>query len=166
MISQFSERIAVVQALRRGLDKCAHHKTFSKRIRPYLENELEGYIIHIGTCSNRFELNTVSVWGNGLTYDNRIHLSWSGSNPWEPSFREALDIADDTDYVERQKMEAMVVSSGRLDELQKRIIAIQAEAAYIFEQMPIPKSATIRAGAHFWDKPSYAIRKRYEKLFP
>jgi hypothetical protein len=155
------QRIDVVIGLHRAFTKFRHHTQFTRRVEPFIKAELPGYTVSVDP--DHYGLRTIRVWGNGLPYDNGVYLCWNSSKPWAEGMAEALEIADSSDYAERSEAEEDL--KGKLDTLHAEVERCRAAAKILIEQLPIPKSATIRAERHFWDGPSSELGKAYPLLF-
>ncbi len=161
---KFQQRNVVVKGLRRALAQTKHLVSFSKRIKTVIEKELPGYTISLEKAINSMGLDSINVWGNGIEYNERVHLSWNTGRPWAEALEREIEIADYTDYQERARDEETVIPA--LEYLEAVISRAQAEAEQLIKDLPIPKTATVRAEASMWDSPSSDLRKRFPKLFP
>ena len=162
MPQSFQQQIAVVAGLRRAFEKIRHHAQFTRRVNPIIEAELPGYTVSVEP--DHYGLRTVRVWGNGLPYENgSVYLCWNGSKPWAEGMAEALEIADSRDYAERAEAEEDLLP--KLDKLHAEVERCRAAAAILIKQLPIPRTATIRAESHFWDGPTSDLGRKYPLLF-
>ena len=159
-----SRQIAIVAALRRGFEEVRHHQKFTKRVLPSFEKELPGYTVSLSVEPGTFGFTRLRVWGNGLAYDEGVGLQWlnTGKRTWQEAMAEELDRNDLSDYAERQEIECMLVP--KLEALEREIERIRAEAACLFETLPVPRAAKLRASECHWSGPSYALRDKFPGL--
>ena len=155
------QQIAVVLRLRRAFEKFKHHAQFTRRVKPLIQAELPNYTVSVEP--DHYGLRTIRIWGNGLPYDNGVSLCWNGSKPWAEGMAEALEIADSRDYAERAEAEEDLLP--KLDKLHAEVERCRAAAAILIKQLPIPRTATIRAESHFWDGPTSDLGRKYPLLF-
>jgi hypothetical protein len=161
----YSRQIAIVTALRRGFEAVKHHQKFTKRMLPVFERELPGYTVSLSVEPGSFGFSRLNVWGNGLSYDDGVRLSWVNSDrkPWQEQMAEDLDRQDPSDTAERQEQEISLIP--KLEALETEIARLRAEAESLVSSLPIPRSARLRAAPHFWSSPSSALAKKFPGLF-
>src|SRR5271163_783225 len=99
--TRFKQQIEIIGAMRRALEKCRHHREFTRRAEPFFEKELPGYSVSVepnGTCHQA----SVRVWGNGLLFNNSVHVCWNTDDekPWPELCAAAIDRSDPSDYQE------------------------------------------------------------------
>ena len=165
----YSERIAIVEALGRGFAKVKHHEKWTQRVKAAFAAELPGYTVYVFT-HDPGGFAGISVWGKGIHYDDMVSLSWClprswTTNPktWQESFAYDLDRQNPSDSAERQAAEAMLCP--KLDKLEEQIEALRAQASALIGALPVPKSATLRNESHFWNSPSHLLGEKYPNLF-
>jgi hypothetical protein len=164
----YSKQIEVVKALRGAFDKVKHHKEWSKRLLKTFKEALPGYALSMGVAEHG-SLNTLRVWGNGLHYENDcVYVCFSihengKERSWQDGFMWALNRADHSDYAERQEQERALYP--QLDDIAARIAELQNEAHAMIEDLPMPKSATIRGEVH-WKNASHALQAKYPEIWP
>jgi len=162
----YRQEIAIVQALRVGLDKVKHHERFTKRIKPALESALPGYTVSV---SDDGHFARVQVWGNGLSYDDSVRLSWvtgplaAGRKPWAEQMAEEIDRNDYSDYAERQVDEIALLPE--LDKVNAQIEALRAQAQAMIAALPKPAAVKLRTSDCHWSDASSALRDRYPLVF-
>jgi|ERR1700690_700573 len=148
--NDYAQRIAVVNAMRKALAKVAHHEKMTKRVRDSFEKELPGYTVRISTFGSGtlFGHDEISVWGNGLSYDEAVTAAvWprqlqEAGGSWSKAMALDLDRNDYSDIAEREKDEMKLFSA--LDKIEAQIAALQEKAQAFVAALPKPKSATIR----------------------
>lgn len=157
--NDYAQRIAVVNAMRKALAKVAHHEKLTKRVRDEFEAALPGYTVRISTVGSgsMFGHDEVSVWGNGLTYDEAVTASlgratavWprqlqDAGGSWSKAMALDLDRNDYSDIAEREQDETKLFPA--LDKIEAQIAALRLKAQALVAELPKPKSAKIRT----WD---------------
>ena len=185
----YEKEIAVLAAIRGGVEKCKHHINFSKRIRPYIEQELEksfpemytrvgepverGYIVRVDVEHRSFgDKYEILVWGKDIPYDKKICVSWAvrDSATLYNQFVYQCDICDPSDSAERALQEDELVP--RLQDLEnkaqlllKQVEELRYTALHYIAALPIPKSAKVRNEDHYWNKPSTELSAKFPLLF-
>lgn len=161
----YEAHIAVVKVLRSVFEEVKHYKIFTSGMKPIFDKALPGYTVRIGIKGDRY---SVSVWGNGIPYEDCVCLIWSGYNnsktqTWQEGFKRALEVADRSDYAERARLEEGLYSDlAKLHlEVEERIRA----AHILIETLPIPMSATVRSDQAHWSSPSSTLADRFPLLF-
>jgi hypothetical protein len=160
-----SQASKVVAAIRRAMDKFRHHQAFTARVKPFIVAEVgEQYTVCVrsGNAST-FALHEIDVWGAGIEYNDRVHMSWSASKPWLAGMETELARCDNSDYEERLRDEAAL--HEKLRAMEAQVKALREHAAKLVEELPIPKSATLRAEPVFWQGPSSELREMFPMLF-
>jgi hypothetical protein len=142
----YSRHIAIVQALRTAFDKIKHHQKFSKRIKPAIEAVLPEHTVYVGEDGH---FCRVQVCGNGLTYEQRVSLSWVSDTQkgWVAAMAEEIERADLRDYSERQDGEVALLPE--LAELDRQVRELRAKAKAMIAALPDPKSRHGSEGSVF-----------------
>ena len=163
----YSEQIRAIALLRKGLATVAHYEKFGKRavdgiakiVGPSFQvwERKDPYFtgLHIRPVGLKAGEGWSISWTNSALHDNRPH--------WSARMAEELDRYDPTDAADRQIDEAVLVP--RVAAIEAQILALQAEARAMFETLPIPRSAAVRAGRHFWKEASSALQSVYPATF-
>ena len=161
----YGRQIAIVAALRRVFEVVKHHQKFTKRMLPAFERELPGYTVSLSVEPGDFGFARLNVWGNGLSYDDAVRLSWINSDkqPWQERMAEELDRQDPSDSAERQEQEIALVS--KLEAMEAEVVRLRAEAEALIVALPVPRSARLRAESYFWSHPSSAFAAKFPGLF-
>jgi hypothetical protein len=160
----YSQRIAVVQALRKAFERVKHHQAWSGRLKKAFQTVLPEYTISIGVGEYAGALHNVRVWGNGLHYEDCVYVCFNAGKVWQEGFSEELEIADCSDAAERQTQEVKLLPE--LEQIEAQIRALRAKAEALFTALPVPTSATIRKAEHFWSDASYALKGKYPNIWP
>lgn len=162
--TRFKQQIEVIGGIRSALEKCRHHREFTWRVRPLLEEALPGYSVSVEP-SSKFHQASIRVWGNGLPFNESVHVCWNtdGDKPWTELCVAAIDRSDPSDYREREIQEAKL--APMLEGMEREMERLRAEAAALIAGLPIPSSATLRKEGFFWERPSSALTKRFPLLF-
>lgn len=166
----YMRRIAIVAAMRAVAKQFAHYKAFPKKkfadaLRAeFLRRALPEYVVYVGSPSYSPTTVEIAVWGSGISHGNQLRLSLHGMRDnmpttWQSGLEAELDRADLTDKLEHVDSEETLVPE--LEAIEEQIAALRAKARAMWVRLPIPKSATIRRDACFWDRPSYEIRERF-----
>jgi hypothetical protein len=157
--------VAILNAVRRALAKCAHHEAFTRRIKPVIEKELgdscyvtvtpkdgtfSDHKIHVSTRGPDSFSVDLSAYTNTRDYPN---------DTWQAAFERAIVRNDCTDYIEREESEQAI--HGKLAKLEAQIEKARADAAALVAALPLPPSATIRQA---WG-PSAALSAKFPLLF-
>lgn len=121
------------------------------------------------------------IWGSafGGDYNDSFYLtSWAidefddpdGEAGWRTVIGKAIDVADCSDYIEREKDEVslapvLVEYEAEIRGLETRINELRDLAIDAVKSLPIPKSAKARSGSVYWDKPSSALKEKFPRAF-
>lgn len=166
----YDEQITVVNAIRGAFEKFKHHKEFTNRVRPFLEEVLPEYTLSIDVdkvYSDCFRY-AIKVWGKGIPYESCVYLRWSDlvnskRQPWQEGLQFALNVADQRDYAERELHEKHLIPD--LERLNAEVIDRIRAARILIETLPIPVAATVRNSQAHWSSPSSSLAKRFPVLF-
>lgn len=176
-MSNYQQRIAIVKAIREVVPEFSHYQEVSKRIIPFIEKKLAtikkigvldritDYMVFLD-IKKRGQGNSyyLKVWGNGILLSDAVDLFWNDQDfpAWQQGLLHALDVADMSDYRERELAEQSLI--GALQLLEDAIKDARHMARIFVETLPIPTSATVRKDST-WDQPSYKLRKKFPLLF-
>lgn len=185
------EQIVIVDAIRAGVEKTKHHQQFSGRVVKVLKAEIckalgvldpEKLVVH-SKDKGASSLGSLSIWGNGVDYSNRIYFCWNWNKSnvyfgkdvphWSVPLLDECNRMDRRDYVERHQEEVKhsarwTVAEVQIKNLQKQIADIRAAAINDCALMPVPATAIatgMRKADHFWDKPTLEARNAFPVLF-
>jgi hypothetical protein len=123
-MSDIEKRVEAIQGIRRAFDKVKHHAKLTKKLETAIKEELPAYSV---SFSND-DWGKLTVWGNGLSYDNGVFLCWNSDrtkSDWQQVIQEQIDIADSSDYQERLQQESVI--EPNLAELASRAKRLEEE---------------------------------------
>jgi hypothetical protein len=164
----YSQQIAIVQAMRRAFEKVKHHQQFTKRIKPAFEAELPGYTVYVNPAYLNGNGGEIAVWGNGVSYDDAVRVTWpkglDGKElTWQEGFAYGIDRTDPSDYAEWQEHERAILPA--LEGYNRAVEDIRAKAAAMLADIPTPKAAKLRSDRAFWGHASYPLQDLFPLLF-
>lgn len=179
-----NNRNRIIDGIKRGVDKCAHHTEFTKRIGARIEQELPGYTVvtyHEKAGNFLREKCEIKVWGGPegsfgtpayISHDKGVFLSWrrEKGQSWYEGCLHELQIHDSRDVEEREEQEEALVpqiiaSDTRIQDLLAALKIERENAVALFTTLPEPKRATVRKGNHCWQEPTYKMRARFPRVF-
>jgi len=146
------------------LPKIKHYQKITARCKDSLTELLPEYTIYLG--KNACEHPEVTIWGNGIQYNDRLYVSvWmNAENPtWQEAILWDIDRSDPSDKLERLIAEEAMVTE--FEELNKQVEVAREAAKFKISQLTIPKSAKIRTDSCHWNNASYELQDRFPLLF-
>lgn len=172
----YEQQIAIVKAIREAVPLFSHHQEISKRIIPFIQSKLATvkifgeteYVVYMNVqkgYTGSITDYTIQVWGNGLLRSDCITLQWNNKDfpEWEKGLSFALNIADMSDYQEREEAEQNLIPL--LETLDRQVRELIKTAQLSVSSLPIPPSATVRAPGIFWQEASRKLSMRFPLLF-
>lgn len=166
------QSVQIVNAIRAGIAATKHHKNYSARVQAAIRAEVDK--IFPGIVMN-FGHHDIAAWHSKFCdFNNRFYAIWNWSSDahWSEDIEMgALRREDVSDYIERIAQErtldaAFIALDVEARQLQAKLDTVRAAAIRVVSELPIPKSATLRASANFWNEPTSDTQARYGALFP
>lgn len=176
MKTPLAVKVEILEGLRRGLAKVAHHEAFTRRVKATLEKELpEGCSVTVTPADSvRYSSsNEISVWPPripGQNHPERVEIrAWLDSSKpgdtWQAAFERAIQREDPRDYAEREIEEAKL--APKLAKLEAQIVALRAEASALIAALPVPMAAfaTLRNDRAQWTTERPETRESFPHCF-
>lgn len=162
------EKVRVVKAIRKGVDKVKHHAKFTRRVqdavKAALVEEFGGNPDSILVSSGGYSLYNLNVWGvGGLRYDNRLVLGFNlirphdGANAptWQEELEKNLAREDCSDVIEDLENKLRIVSGLawiEADLKAAKTAATERMDALLALVPSVPSCATLRRKSVYWSE--------------
>lgn len=170
------QTVQICNAIRAGIEKTKHHERYTARVEKVIREEIEkvipGAVLSFHSATSC--LGTIRVWRRNFNDCFFACWNWNNrrdGNHWSAPILMELQRCDVTDRMEREEQEnGLDVELSKLElqarEAMKTLESIRARALEYIGDLPVPKSATVRAESPYWGSPTEATRKRYPAIFP
>lgn len=161
------QKLEIISGIRRAAKRCSHHAKPSKRLQDHIQADLPDYNVRLTVGKDSPFKNSIIVSfkdsGNVALYLSFYIVD--NNKDWYGYLLSALDVADNSDYLERREQEKEL--ENLLAKMQDEIASLIKDAqefAYDFvKQLPEPPSTTIRKGC--WALPTSELKSKFPIIF-
>jgi len=158
-IAKYQTRHNLVVMARTALEVVKHHATVTKAYKTAFDKLYPNYTCVYDRGSYQ---TTISVWGNGVEYNDRLFMCWNNSVLDEKgyaAFEYELERNDTLDYIARLERELELLP--QLDAIKAQIDALSAEAKKLCEFTVPSMLNRENFGASYTLQEFYPMLKRF-----
>lgn len=159
----YKEQQRVVDVIRAEYEKIKHHKELTAKIMKGIKAALAYVGPYSAYMAREYGQVNIKVWKGSKQYDVYMCMSERAlGGGWNAVFEHELERVSYNDAIEELEYERQYFKE--LHKIEAQIIALKDKAEHIKKPF-IPKTATIRAEAHFWSSVSYTTQKIFKQAF-